>query len=395
MNIEKMIERYHSELYKSVIPFWENHCVDHENGGYFTSLDQKGVVYDTMKYMWMQWRIVYTFATIGRLHNKTKWIDIASRGYDFLTRHGKSDDGSYYFALNRQGVPAMAPASIYTDCFAAMGAAAMFAATGKSECKIEAEASMRNYLRRIPDPKGRWNKALSGMPQRKSFGHYMMLTNLGSVMRENLNPDEFDVDARETLNIVTSDFWNKEIGIFFENINPDGNFDLESCEGRTLNPGHALESLWFLLQLLEKELSDGEIVNICDYIYKTYQFGLDREYGGIYYFMDALGKPHIELQWDMKLWWVHCEALIAAVYAWNFTGEERFARMFKELDDWTWSHFPDSENGEWFGYLNRRGEPTHTLKGGKWKTCYHLPRCLMECLKQLELIKAKKDAGKY
>lgn len=288
----------------------------------------------------------------------------------------------------------MAPSNIYADCFAAMGAAAMFAASGDSKCKIEAESAMRSYLRRISNPKGQWNKALSGMPQRKSFGHYMMITNLGSVMRENLQTDEFEVNARETLTIVTEDFWNRKTEMFFENINLDGSFDLESCEGRTLNPGHALESLWFLLQLLENELSDGEIRNICDYIYKTYQFGLDREYGGIYYFMDALGKPHIELQWDMKLWWVHCEALIAAAYAWNYTGEERFARMFEEIDEWTWSHFPDSAYGEWFGYLNRSGEPTHMLKGGKWKTCYHLPRCLMECSKQLEQKKAKQDARK-
>lgn len=45
--------------------------------------------------------------------------------------------------------------------------------------------------------------------------------------------------------------------------------------------------------------------------------------------------------------------------------------------------FKDPEYPEWFAYLNRRGEPTHLLKGGKWKTMFHLPRCLFVALQQM------------
>jgi mannose/cellobiose epimerase-like protein (N-acyl-D-glucosamine 2-epimerase family) len=50
-------------------------------------------------------------------------------------------------------------------------------------------------------------------------------------------------------------------------------------------------------------------------------------------------------------------------------------------------YFTDPEYGEWFGYLNRRGEPTHMLKGGKWKTFFHLPRFLLTSTEQLKAIK--------
>ncbi len=40
--------------------------------------------------------------------------------------------------------------------------------------------------------------------------------------------------------------------------------------------------------------------------------------------------------------------------------------------------------------LNRNGEPTHLLKGGKWKTVFHLPRCLYIAVNQLKLIDAIK-----
>jgi len=44
----------------------------------------------------------------------------------------------------------------------------------------------------------------------------------------------------------------------------------------------------------------------------------------------------------------------------------------------TWAHFPDPTHGEWFGYLNRRGEPLLTLKGGNGRvasTCRALCCC--------------------
>ena len=384
MNVKENIKRYENELLNSVIPFWQNNCVDTRCGGYFTMLDRDGSIYDTTKYMWMQWRIVYMFATLHETaYRRDEWLDIAVKGFDFLTKHGKSEDGSYYFALNRQGEPAMAPFSIFSDCFAAMGAAALFKATGEKRYKTEADSAMKIYISRLDAPKGRWEKSLPGRQSRLALGSYMILANLGNVMADCLATDAYVKDTDNAVDTVMNKFWNHELNVMFENINIDGSFDLDSCEGRFVNPGHGLESMWFILQYAEKYGNTALIEQACDYIYKLYQFGLDREYGGLYYFMDALGKPHIELQWDMKLWWVHNEALIAALYAWRLSGDDKFRKMFADLDAWTWKHFADPECGEWFGYLNRRGEATHMLKGGKWKTFFHLPRCLLICGEQL------------
>jgi N-acylglucosamine 2-epimerase len=388
MDIAKIIGRYENELINSIIPFWQKNCVDKEHGGYFTMLGRDGSAYDTMKYMWMQWRIVYMFATLYDTdYRKKEWLDIAINGFNFLTKYGKSEDGDYYFALNRQGEPAMAPYSIFSDCFAAMGAAALFKATGEERYKIEADSAMKIYLSRLDNPKGKWEKSLSGRGRRLALGSYMILANLGNVMADCLKTNDYDKDTVAAVDTVMNKFWNSNLNVMFENINTDGSFDLDSCEGRFITPGHGLESMWFILKYAEKNGREDLIKRACDYIYGIYEFGRDRQYGGIYYFMDALGKPHIELQADMKLWWVHNEALIAALYAWRLSGEVKFKKMFEDLDTWTWKHFADPEYGEWFGYLNRCGEPTHTLKGGKWKTFFHLPRFLLTCTEQLKAMK--------
>lgn len=39
-----------------------------------------------------------------------------------------------------------------------------------------------------------------------------------------------------------------------------------------------------------------------------------------------------------------------------------------------------------FAYLNRRGEVLLSLKGGKWKGCFHVPRGLYQIWQTLETI---------
>ncbi|MBR6373798.1 MAG: AGE family epimerase/isomerase, partial [Victivallales bacterium] len=286
--------------------------------------------------------------------------------------------------LNRQGVPSVAPYNIFSDCFAAMGAAAMYKATGEEKYRVEADSAMRSYIRRMDNPKGRWEKGLSGKARRLSHGQFMMLANLAYEMRTCLGSNEYDAAAEEAVQAVTDRFWNPEMRILFENINPESEpFDLASCEGRMVNPGHGLESMWFMLQHAEQTGNQALIAKAADIIKGIFDFGTDKEYGGIFYFMDALHKPHLELQWDMKLWWPHCEALISCIFAYRLTKDQWFLDKFNEIDQWTWSHFKDDKYPEWYGYLNRRGEPTHTLKGGKWKTFFHLPRCLFTVADQI------------
>ncbi len=385
MDFKPYIERYEKELTGRVIPFWEKNCVDREFGGYFTSLDRDGSVYDTEKYMWMQWRVVYMFATFYMSeYRKDNYLDIARQGFDFLTKHGKSEDGTYYFALNRQGEPSVAPYNIFSDCFAAMGAAALYQATGDAAYKAEADSAMQSYIRRMDNPKGRWEKSLPGRRKRLSLGHFMILANLGCVMKDCLGTSQYDADTERAVRTVMEKFWNPEFRVLFENVNTDGSFDLDSCDGRFINPGHGLESMWFVLQYAEK-LNDRKLIaQAADIIKGLFEFGTDKEHGGIYYFMDVLGKPHIELQWDMKLWWPHNEATIASLFAYRLTGDEYFLERFKEVDEYSFAHFRDPEFPEWYAYLNRRGEPTHQLKGGKWKTFFHLPRALFISLNQMK-----------
>ena len=165
---------------------------------------------------------------------------------------------------------------------------------------------------------------------------------------------------------------------------------IDNPAGRTINPGHACENAWFLMneaaysndkKLLEKAL------NMLDW---SLEKGWDREYGGVMYFVDSADKPCEQLEWDMKLWWVHNEILIATLMAYGMTGDKKYWDWFEKVHQYTFSHFPDNEYGEWYGYLHRDGTVSHTLKGSMWKGPYHLPRCLILCERLLGMIEEGK-----
>jgi N-acylglucosamine 2-epimerase len=158
------------------------------------------------------------------------------------------------------------------------------------------------------------------------------------------------------------------------------NNELVDCmDGRLLNPGHAIEAMWFIMDL-GKRLGDQALIDkAVDIALKEVEYGWDHQYGGIFYFMDRLGHPLQQLEWDQKLWWVHIETLITMIKGYQFTGNQKCLEWFERIHDYTWSHFADTEYPEWFGYLNRQGEVLLTLKGGKWKGCFHVPRGLFQC----------------
>jgi N-acylglucosamine 2-epimerase len=373
---------YKRELFERVIPFWEDNSIDFEYGGYFSCLDSRGNVYDTDKFMWPQCRQMWLFSMLYNRHEKKgKWLDIAKCGADFLAENGMDKKGNWYFSLDRQGRPLVQPYNIFSDCFAAMAFAQYSLATDDEKYRNIALRTYHNILRRKDNPKGCYTKTAPGTRPMISMALPMILANLSLEMEELLEKSVLE----ETLDMCVSEvmvlFLDKNKNLLFENVKPDGRH-IDCFEGRVINPGHGIESMWFLMDIA-KHRNDRKLVDdAIDVVLDTLEYGWDKEYGGIYYFLDADGKPPLQLEWDQKLWWVHLEALVALVKAYAMTGRDECLVWFNKVHDYTWQHFSDPENGEWFGYLNRRGEVLIDLKGGKWKGCFHVPRALYLCYKE-------------
>ena len=385
---KQLSELYKNTLLDNVLPFWSAHSLDRENGGYFTCLDRSGNVYDTDKFIWLQNRQVWTYSMFyNRLEAKSEWLDIARHGAEFLAQYGRDESGNWYFALDKTGQPLVQPYNIFSDCFAAMAFSQYAIASGEDRAKETALQAYNNVLRRQSNPKGKYNKAYPGTRSLKSLAVPMILANLSLEMDWLLEGSELEAILAQTVREVMEDFRDADIGLMFENVTPNGKH-IDCFDGRLINPGHGIEAMWFVMDIARRSNNVDLINQAVDVVLSTLEFAWDKEYGGIYYFMDAKGYPLHQLEWNQKLWWVHLETLVALLIGFNLTGRQECFDWFERVHNYTWSNFTDSEYGEWFGYLSRQGELLLNLKGGKWKGCFHVPRALYLCWQQLETLNA-------
>lgn len=384
--MKEYLEVYKNELLNNVIPFWIKNSPDKRNGGYFTCLDQRGMVYDTDKFLWLQARQVWMFSMLyDQEEASEEWLDVAKTGASFLIKHGRDENGNFYFSLDQKGNPLIQPYNIFSDCFAAMAFAALYKVAPKDEYADIALTTFDNILKRRQNPKGKYNKTFPGTRNLKSFALPMILSNLTLEMEHLLDGEKVATLVPGVIHEVMDVFLQKETGLILENVFEDGSFS-NSHEGRLTSPGHAIEAMWFMLDLSQR-FNDENLrhqaittgLNMLDY-------GWDKEYGGIYYFLDSLGFPSEKLEWNQKLWWVHLETLVFLSKAYATTGNQDCLKWFNKVHDYTWEHFKDPEFPEWFGYLDRYGKVQLPLKGGKWKGCFHVPRGLFQVWKSLEKI---------
>jgi len=371
-------------LLGDVIPFWEKHSMDRECGGYFSCLDRNGSVYDTDKFVWLLARQVWTFSMLYcRVERRDSWLQVARHGVDFLARHGRDSDGNWYFSVTREGRPLVQPYNIYSDCFAAMAFSQFAQAANDDGARQIADRTYRSILARRASPKGRYSKGVPGTRAMISLSLPMILANVTQELEWMLEPGSFGRTLDACVAEVFSPFLDKGLQILHEHAAPNGE-KLDCFDGRLINPGHGIEAMWFMMDIAERREDRGLAERAVDVALSTLELGWDPEMGGIFYFMDSQGHPPQQLEWDQKLWWVHMETLVALLKGYRLTGREACWSWYEKVHEYTWKHFPDPEFGEWYGYLNRRGEVLLPLKGGKWKGCFHVPRGLYLCMREFE-----------
>ncbi len=375
-----LAQRYQNELTERIIPFWEQFSIDRDYGGFYSCLERDGRVYDTQKQMWMQWREVYMFAMLYNSElRQTQFLQHALAGCEFLLRHARKPDGGFYYLLDRQGrvvADAEAGAEIYSESFAAIALAELYRATGDNLFRREAELAWNIYYRNFKQTEIR--QAFPGQVLRRQFGHYMIAINVLQILKSALDNQANDALLDEMIATVW-EFCHPEYQLIFERICVDGSFDLESQDGRFVNPGHALEGMWFIMEAARNGKRPGDLQRALDICRTTLKFGWDEQQGGIRYFCDIQNRPLARNDGVLKTWWPQNEGANASLLAYELGGDPFFLDYFAKIDDFAWKNLRDPVFPEWFVCAAVNGRQAHTMKGSRWKTFFHLPRYLVNC----------------
>ena len=377
-------EIYRRELFDNVVPFWLNHSLDREHGGQFNSLDRDGSVFDTDKSMWLQGRALWMFAKLyNEVEARADWLEAARHIYDFIMRCGFDSDGRMFFAVTADGRPLRKRRYLFTETFAVIGLAEYARATGDARALERALATYRLVVDHLRDPGRLEPKVFPQTRRAKAHNVSMIMLATTQELRLAARPDPlFDEVVNEALDQIINHFLDEEAQAVFEVLGVDSE-RLDTDDGRRITPGHAMESAAFVMHEAMARADQTLIRPALKMIDYSMARGWDDEYGGLLYFVDAEGKPPTRLEWDMKLWWPHAEALYALLLAYHLSRDQKYAEWFERMQEWTFQRFPDPEHGGWYGYLRRDGSLSTPLKGGLWKGFFHTPRALWLCWKLL------------
>jgi N-acylglucosamine 2-epimerase len=385
-------EFYSSQLLNDTIPFWFPRSFDLEYGGFLLMRDADGSLIDDDKAVWIQGRATWLLATLyNTVEPKAEWLEGARLGYEFLVKHCFDSDGRMFFHVTREGHPIRKRRYFFSETFAVIAMAAYAKASGDEAAAIRARELFGKCIQYATVP-GLLEPKFTGTRPAIGIGVPMIMMNTAQQVRETIGDERCDEWISTWIRTIEQYFVKDDIRCVMEQVAPDGSI-INHIDGRTLNPGHAIEGAWFILEEAKYRGNDPALIDLgCRMLDYMWERGWDKEQGGIIYFRDVFDKPVQEYWQDMKFWWPQNEAIIATLLAYLLTGNEKYAQWHRMIHDYAYTHFHDKENGEWFGYLHRDGSVAQTAKGNLFKGPFHLPRQEWYCQKILkEYLAVKTD----
>ncbi|MCF2502690.1 AGE family epimerase/isomerase [Dyadobacter sp. CY107] len=375
---------YKNQLLNDTLPFWFPRSLDEEFGGYLLMRDHDGTLIDDDKAVWIQGRTAWLLATLyNTVEPRQEWLDGAKLGIDFLNKHCFDTDGRMFFHMTRVGEPIRKRRYFFSETFAVIANAAYAKASGDEEAAAKARSLFGKCIEYATIPGLLEPKFTSTRPA-KGIGVPMILMNTAQQLRETIGDPRCNGLIDQFIKEIENDFVKDDMQCVMEQVAPDGSI-IDHIDGRTLNPGHAIEGAWFILHEAKYRNNDPHLIALgCKMLDYMWERGWDKEFGGIFYFRDVYDRPVQEYWQDMKFWWPHNEVIIATLLAYTLTQDKKYAKWHVMVHDWAYTHFHDQENGEWFGYLHRDGSVAQTAKGNLFKGPFHLPRQEWYCSKLMQ-----------
>ena len=382
MDIEKYLsdwsESYKKDLVENILPFWLKFGLDKKNGGVYTCLDREGNLMDMTKSVWFQGRFGYITATAySEIEAKPEWLEASKSCIDFIEKYCFDENGHMYFEITEDGRGMRKRRYVFSESFAVVAYSAYAKASGDDSYAKKALELFKRMQKFLSDPEILPAK-YEDWVKMKGHSITMIMLNTASQVRKVIQDPILDKQIDDSIKELSENFMKSEFKALLETVGENGEF-IDTLTGRLINPGHCIETAWFLLEEAKYRNWDENItktaLTILDW---SWEWGWDKEFGGIINFRDCKGFPCQDYAQDMKFWWPQTEAIIATLYAYLATKDEKYLAWHKQISDWTYERFPDEKYGEWYGYLHRDGTVAQNAKGNIFKGPFHIPRMMMK-----------------
>lgn len=411
MDFNSLKKNYINHLETNLLPFWER-AIDTEDGGVFTCFTNDGSkLVSDKKYIWSQGRFLWLCCNLQKLKEQgviqlsERWNEAMDKTYGFLTQNALMENNHVVFAVKKDGgkIKGHMDTSIFADCFYVLGCNA-YAFYKRDKNVFDNTLIIYNTIKQRVE-----NDEFSSEPYPIPAGYSshsipMILLNVAQELYEtalslnHMSKDDLLTDVRMFLDQIANKFTdnNRIIEMYSSSSNQEG-----ALLERHLNPGHTIESAWFMLHGINQLKPEGRkeyLSYLSTVSNNALTLGWDRQHGGLLRFVDKEGgipkgeeiqTPYESLikdTWDTKLWWPHAEALYTTLLLFYETKNQYWLEWYQKVADYVFNTFPNpNENiGEWIQIRNREGYPLKKVVALPVKDPFHIIRSYTLIIKLLE-----------
>lgn len=391
--IAALQQRYQQLLRDDVVPFWFRHGIDWEHGGVLSCLREDGSLASSDKFIWSQARSVWTFSALyNRIENRPEFLKAAQNSVRFLLDHGRDARGRWVYRTDQYGKVIEGAISIYADCFAVYGLSEYYRAVADPHILSVALETFDYIRRRVEEPDFTETAPYPLPPGWRNHGVPMILTEVANELAQTANDAALDSQAEEYAQRVMHHFVRPDRKAVLEFMTRDYK-ELPPPAGTFVMPGHAIESMWFIMHVARRRGDLAIIRRAAEVMRWHLESGWDQEFGGIFLSRDLEGRTPYLPHSEKKVWWPHVEALYGTLLAYELTGEVWCLEWYEKVARWTWDHFPVAGFGEWRQRLTREGKPTDEVVALPVKDPFHLPRAAILILQLLKRVSATGPEG--
>ncbi|HOA75400.1 MAG TPA: AGE family epimerase/isomerase [Phycisphaerae bacterium] len=389
MELKRLRDLYARTLLDDIVPWWQRHALD-PAGGINSCIGDDGVVVSRDRWGWSQWRAVYVFSKLyNTIERRPGWLDAARRIFTFVNAHGPLDNGHWPMLMDADGQVKRGYESIFNDGFVISGLVELWKATHDDALL---DTAMRTFHAVQAALAGRELPPMYPYPEppardAQAHGLSMLFSDVFHNLAAVTGDRDIEREATRHHRRVM-DLFLRPHGYVVEWLQADGS-EFPPPRGTAVIPGHAIESMWFQMHIARDRGDTETLDRACEVIRRHLEIGWDREFGGLFYAVDAQRRP--EVGWpfaDTKLWWPHTECLYATLLAHEHSRQPWCLDWHERIRAWSYAHFPVPEHGEWYQKLDRQGRPFTQTVALPVKDPFHLPRALILCIECLDRLNA-------
>lgn len=393
-NKQEFSHQLKRELVENILPFWMNHVVDKENGGFYGALtNDLKILNNVPRFSILTSRMLWTFSKAYMVLKKEEYLSIAKQAYEYLINVFWDDKyGGVYWSVDSKGNIVSDRKHSYAQAFVIYGISEYFKVVNDLECLTYAKSTFEYLEKFVYDKKydgylecstRDWkpiedtrmsSHALNCRKSMNTMLHIMeAYSNLISVWKD----EKLLSQHKRILNTFIENIWDKEenhLKLFFDE-------DWKSLSGN-VSFGHDIEASWLLTEAVhiheDKELqkmAQNVSIKLAE---STLRRAIDLD-GGIFF-----EGNHGHLIDTEKEWWVQAEAIVGFYNAYQISGNPQFAEIAYRVWGFIQKFVIDRENGDWFKRIKKDGTPNHNrYKAGPWECPYHHSRLCFEMMQRL------------